>query len=267
MNDASHVIGETAQSPDLSTLRQSQSGSRRKRLRSTDKALIVASVALLMSLAALQIFAPHFGLASVVSAIVLWTVICTLIRVSIARHPHDVFGLANCITLARALTTTLLASAIPVAAQLTQFDHWLWAISITATISLCLDGLDGYIARRQSMVSDFGAQFDMEIDALLSLVIVLFLWQSDELGIWILALGLLRYLFLAAAIWLPALKAKLYPSMRRKAICVVQVAALCLMICPLLTHIQIFTVGMIAFALLMYSFAVDTLWLLGKGRG
>ena len=237
-----------------------------QRVRSTNRALFAATVVLLACLGALQIFAPHFGLASVAFALVLWAAICLLVRTSITLHPFGKFGLANHITLARALATTILASAIPVASQLTQFNHWLWAISLTATISLCLDGLDGYVARKQSLVSDMGARFDMEIDALLSLVIVLFLWQSEELGIWVLALGLMRYVFLAASVWLPALKAELFPSLRRKTVCVVQVAALCLMICPLLSHLQILTVGLIAFALLMYSFAVDTLWLLGRNK-
>ena len=71
----------------------------------------------------------------------------------------------------------------------------------------------------------------------------------------------MRYAYLTAAIWLAPLRAELYPSLRRKTICVVQVGALCLMLFPLLSSSQATAVGLMALLSLTYSFTVDVLWL------
>jgi len=134
------------------------------------------------------------------------------------------------VTTARLVSTAVLVAFVPVAADISVEARW-W-IAILATLTLCLDGLDGYIARKSRLCSAFGARFDMEIDAFLALVITLFIWQADIAGIWVLGLGVLRYLFLAAALKIKALNNPLYPSMRRKTVCVVQVGALCLMVAP-----------------------------------
>ena len=76
----------------------------------------------------------------------------------------------------------------------------------------------------------------------------------------------MRYAFLAAAFWVPALNNRLYPSMRRKVVCVIQVGALCLMLCPWLAPWQVSVVGLIAMACLIYSFATDVLWLVNNDR-
>ena len=39
------------------------------------------------------------------------------------------------------------------------------------------------------MASAFGARFDMEIDALLILVLAILAWQHDKAGAWVLAVG------------------------------------------------------------------------------
>jgi len=169
--------------------------------------------------------------------------------------------LSASLTLIRAVFATILAGFVPIAADITSLGI-LWAIAIAATVTLCMDGLDGYLARKKGLSSEFGARFDMETDALLALIITLFLWQSDKLGVWVLGLGLMRYAFLTTAIWLAPLRRDLYPSLRRKTICVVQVGALCLMLLPLLSSFQAAVVGLLALISLTYSFAVDIAWLL-----
>jgi phosphatidylglycerophosphate synthase len=66
--------------------------------------------------------------------------------------------------------------------------------AITA-IAFALDGLDGWLARRFGGVSDAGALFDMECDALLVLLAEFELWQRGLTGAWILTTGLARYLY------------------------------------------------------------------------
>ena len=50
----------------------------------------------------------------------------------------------------------------------------------------------------------FGARFDMETDA--ALLLVLSLYVARDLGLWVLAIGLARYVFLAAKVPLPWLR-------------------------------------------------------------
>ena len=105
----------------------------------------------------------------------------------------------------------------------------------------------------------------MEIDALLALVLALLIWRGGELGPWVLALGTMRYAFLAAAYRLPALRAPLFPSMRRKSVCVVQIAALCAIVSPPIAPPLSAWIGTGAALALVYSFGRDTLWLLRRG--
>ena len=220
------------------------------------------TVCIFAALACFYLFLPSFGPLSVALSIGLWIAIATLMFVKIRYHPYPQFGLANLVTTGRAATAVVLVGFVPMEATLLTSPTWMWAIAITASVALCMDGLDGYLARKNSLCSVFGARFDMETDALLGLVITLLVWQSGQAGIWVLALGLMRYAFIAASIWLAALREPLFPSLRRKIVCVIQVGALCLMLCPWLSPLQVSSIGAIALMCLVYSFAVDTIWLL-----
>jgi phosphatidylglycerophosphate synthase len=61
-----------------------------------------------------------------------------------------------------------------------------------------LDWLDGWLARLAGATSAFGAHFDMETDALVVLVVDLELFTRGRLGAWILATGVLRYLYVVS---------------------------------------------------------------------
>jgi phosphatidylglycerophosphate synthase len=55
--------------------------------------------------------------------------------------------------------------------------------------------VDGWLARRLGLASDFGEYLDKEADAFFMLVMCLLLHGSARLGIWIVVPGLLRYAF------------------------------------------------------------------------
>ena len=78
-----------------------------------------------------------------------------------------------------------------------------------AAVALALDAVDGWVARRTGTVSELGARFDMEADAFLILVLSGFV--ADSLGGWVLAIGLMRYAFVAAG-WVAALDAGRAPT-------------------------------------------------------
>src|SRR5438874_5447788 len=173
------------------------------------------------------------------------------------HHPFTRFGPANQVTTARAVVVSLIAGLVgemPLPALATGAV----AASVVATL---LDGVDGWLARRHRIASDFGARFDMEIDALLILALSVLAWQFGKAGAWVVAAGALRYLFVAAgAIW-RWLQAPLPPSRRRQTICVVQIVALTLAVVPAVPPAISAPLAGVALAALLYSFLVDTRWL------
>jgi phosphatidylglycerophosphate synthase len=229
--------------------------------------LAAATLIVCIATAALSVSA---GLGNTVALAILslWACVVILVWQGLAHHPHSRFGPANTVTTARAVATVILAGLIPVAELLSRPDMsiWLWTITICAIVTLSLDGLDGYLARKTALSSEMGARFDMEVDSLLALVIALFLWQSGELGFWILGLGIMRYAFVLASVWLTPLTGDLYPSMRRKTVCVIQLAALCAVLSPLIQPPLSIAIGIIALICLTASFTRDIRWLYTKAQ-
>lgn len=62
-------------------------------------------------------------------------------------------------------------------------------------LSVALDAVDGYLARRFNQSSVFGQYFDMEVDALFVLGMCFYYYFFQDVPIWILIPGVLRYLF------------------------------------------------------------------------
>lgn len=175
------------------------------------------------------------------------------------RPPPPGLGWANRVTLLRATLVLPVAALLVTPGSARGSLGWL-AVGL-ALVALALDGVDGAVARRTDSETRFGARFDMELDAFLILVLSGLVWTSTPLGFWVVWMGLIRYLFVAAGwLWAP-LGAELPPSFRRKAVCVVQVAALLVALVPVTPPAVAAGVCGGALALLAYSFAVDVLWL------
>ena len=85
-------------------------------------------------------------------------------------------------------------------------------------------------------------------------------------GLWILGLGLVRYVFVVAGIFVPALARPLPPSRRRSAVCVLQVAVLALILAPPLAPPLSAALAAAALAALLASFGVDIAWLARPAR-
>jgi phosphatidylglycerophosphate synthase len=172
-------------------------------------------------------------------------------------HPFDRFGSANQATTARAALVALVAAfaverPLPAVAA---------AAAATAFVGTAIDGVDGWLARRSGMSSDFGARFDLEIDALLILALAVLAWQHDKAGAWILLSGVLRYAFIAAGTIGRWLRQPLPPSRRRQTVCVIQIAGLIVALLPVVNPPFSTFVAALSLAALCYSFLVDTLWL------
>jgi len=174
------------------------------------------------------------------------------------HHPFESFGAANQVTVARGALVALLAGLI---GERTAVGLPALVTAAAVTVAV-LDGVDGWMARRQRMVSDLGARFDMETDAVFIMVLAVLAWQLDKAGAWVLVSGLLRYLFVAAGLVVSGLRRALPPSMRRKFIAVVQVVALILALAPFVPATVTPAVAAIGLCALTLSFLVDVVWLL-----
>lgn len=185
-----------------------------------------------------------------------------------AHAPHRRFGAANAVTVARAAIVALLLGVWGETAFLgvTPGIAMRWTLATLALAAMISDGLDGWLARRTRLASDFGARFDMETDALLVLALALLAFATRQAGSFVLLSGALRYLFVAAGWVVPALAAPLPPSQRRKTICVVQTACLALALVPIVPPPAGQAVCAAGLALLLYSFAFDCAGAL-SGRG
>jgi phosphatidylglycerophosphate synthase len=180
-----------------------------------------------------------------------------------ARHLDRAdFGAANGVTLLRLALTAMLCALLLAPAE----TAVLWLCIAVATVALLLDGLDGTLARRFAMSSRFGARFDMEVDALLICVLALLAWHFERAGVWVLTAGLLRYVFVAAALVLPWMRVALPPSLRRKTICIVQSTTLLICMGPIVPSELAPWIAAVGVGLLAWSFAVDVLWLHARYR-
>lgn len=225
---------------------------------STPAASVAFQLAILAAVSILAGARLELGAAYPVKALAGFAFTGAIVIVLARRHlAAQSFGAANQITLGRAALTALLIGlfgepAAPVLA-------WT-ALAVAIAVSI-LDGVDGAVARRRGQVSRFGARFDMEIDALLILVLAVLAMQFGKAGTWVLAAGLLRYAFVAAGAVLPWLAAPLPPRRRRQVVCVVQIVSLIVCLAPVIPTPWSAIAAALGIGALTWSFAVDLVWL------
>ena len=185
-----------------------------------------------------------------------------VVRVAGGQHPYPRFGSANAVTAIRAILAALVAGLIgqPAAPALAWF-----AIGITVFAAM-LDGLDGWLARRTRMTSEFGARLDMETDALLILVLSVLVWQHGKAGVWVLLCGLMRYGFVAAGWLLPWLARPLRSTSRGKTVAVGQLFGLGVALAPTVPAPHAASVAALTLAALVWPFSIDVRWLSRQGR-
>ena len=125
-------------------------------------------------------------------------------------------------------------------------------------MALVLDLVDGKVARRTATASALGARFDMEIDAFL--ILVLSVYVAPSLGAWVLAIGLMRYAYLAATWALGWLRGPLPPRYWRKVVAAVQGIVLTVASAGVLPPALMVAAVALALALLIESFGRDVWW-------
>lgn len=172
-------------------------------------------------------------------------------------HPFPHFGPANRVTTLRAALVSLVGGFVG-APETAIVATTAAGIALLVTV---LDGVDGYLARRTGMASAFGARFDMEVDALLILILSLLAWTHGKAPAWVVWSGVLRYLFVFAG-WVAGwMRATLPASRRRQTVCVLQVVGLIAVVLPPVQPPLSTRLAAAALAGLVYSFMVDAWWL------
>jgi phosphatidylglycerophosphate synthase len=176
-----------------------------------------------------------------------------------ARHGHPFrrFGPANVLTTIRLAGVALVAACIGEATT----SGVALGIAGASTLLAVFDGVDGWLARRSGLTSAFGARFDMEVDALLVMILSLLIWQYGKAPWWIVFAGLLRYVFVVSGwIW-PRMRAPLFPSLRRRVICVLQIVGLSVVMLPALVPPASAWLAALLLLALIASFLTDTVFL------
>ncbi|WP_251978603.1 CDP-alcohol phosphatidyltransferase family protein [Salinicola avicenniae] len=167
-------------------------------------------------------------------------------------------GWANRVTLLRAVLIAVIAGLIAFPAFMQRHSE---GIAALALLALSLDGIDGWVARRTGSASAFGARFDMELDAFFILVLSAAVVALDKVGSWALLIGLARYAFVGAGIYLPWLHRDLPLSYFRKTVCVWQVTTLLICLLPIVSASLASSLAAFSLLLLVVSFGRDVRWL------
>lgn len=130
------------------------------------------------------------------------------------------------------------------------------ALVVLSLVALALDAVDGPVARRTGTASALGARFDMETDA--ALLLVLSVHVAAVTGAWwVVALGLLRYLYAGAARVLPWLDGELPVRRSAKVVAAVQGVVLIVAAAGVLPAAVERAALMTALAALLWSFGMS----------
>lgn len=171
-----------------------------------------------------------------------------LLRRAMQRHRRTDLGPADRVTLARNVLVGGITALVAEHAGTTEP-----IVVVLGVVALLGDLLDGRVARRTGSVSALGARMDMEVDAFL--LLVLSVHVALALGPWVLVIGALRYLFVAASWALPRLRGELPPSRARKVVAAMQGIALVVAASGLVVHARVLVA--LALVALVWSFARD----------
>jgi phosphatidylglycerophosphate synthase len=172
------------------------------------------------------------------------------------RDPAARLGPAGWVTLTRA---TLAVGVAALAVDSFERDVPVATLVALASVALALDFVDGWVARRTKTASALGARLDGEVDAFL--ILALSVEVSRSAGVWVLAIGVARYAFLAAGWPFGWMRAPLPRRGWRKVVTAIQGITLTIAAAGVVPTAVNRAVLVVALALLAESFGRDVWWL------
>src|SRR5262245_21035938 len=172
------------------------------------------------------------------------------------RNAAARLGPADCVTLFRA---TLAVGVAALTAD-SLGDHARVPTLVTlASVALALDLVDGWLARRTRTTSALGAWLDGEVDAFL--ILALSVEVAGSVGVWVIAMGAARYVFLAAGWPCPWMRMQLPRRDWRKVVTATAGITLTVAAAQILPSSLNRGMLLVALALLAESFGRDVWWL------
>lgn len=178
---------------------------------------------------------------------------------ALARRRRSVIGAADWVTLTRMV---LVGGVVALGADYPSTPTA--PLVVLVALALSLDALDGAVARRTGTASEFGARFDMEVDAFL--ILALSVLASTLLGPWVIVIGVARYAFVVAS-WSAAwMRRPLPPRFWRKVVAATQGVVLLVVISEALPVPVSAVLAAGALGLLLESFGHDVVWLWRRRR-
>jgi phosphatidylglycerophosphate synthase len=233
------------------------------------RSVITRSLGLAMAATPIPVLWGAVGAGAALSGLLLFAALLMGVERGLAGyHPHPRLGIANRITLVRAGIACLIATRAIDPDPLGAPERWL--LAAIALAALLLDGADGWAARRERLASAFGARFDMEVDAFAILVLATTVAKAAAVPYWVLAIGAMRYLYVAAGWVVPLLQRPLpacwLADQRRKTVAVIQSVALIIALAPATAPGWAASCCAVALGLLGFSFAADVALLLSPAR-
>ena len=165
-------------------------------------------------------------------------------------------GPADLVTLSRGLLGCGVA-ALAVESLLGRPDTA--AVLLLAVPALVLDAVDGWVARRTGTITAFGGRFDGEVDAFL--ILALSVYVAPAVGWWVLAAGLVRYVFAVAGWVLPWMRGRLEYRYWRKVVTAAVGIVLAVAAADVLPHGVTVAAVVGGLLLLAESFGRDVWWL------
>jgi phosphatidylglycerophosphate synthase len=215
-------------------------------------------VVLLVGLWAGAGLGPVGWLAGTAYSVALWAFLAAAVR----RAGTITLGPADLVTLLRAGLVGGVTALV--ADGLSNGDAPIAPLVVIAATALVLDAVDGKVARRTGTVSALGARFDMEVDAFL--VLVLSVHVAVLVGPWVLAIGLMRYVFVAVSWSAPWMRAALPTRHSAKTVAALQGIALVVATGEVLPFPLAVTLVAGALVLLGWSFGESVVWLWRHSR-
>lgn len=209
---------------------------------------LLGVVALLVALTATT----HVGAAGWAAGTAVGAGVAILLSRSMARHGSRALGPADRVTLVRAVGVAGVAALTVDLYVAGPSAEGRAALVALATAALLLDLVDGRVARRTGTASALGARFDMEVDALLLLVLSVAVARS--VGPWVLAIGAARYLLLAARTLVPRLRGEAPPRPWCRVVAAVQGVTLTVAVAEVLPEPVVAVMLLAGLALLAESF-------------
>lgn len=186
---------------------------------------VAAQLALIIGLAPATGAGPVALAAGLTATVALLVLVATGFRaVAPDAAGRVTLGPADVVTLARAVlvatVTALVVDGLATGTGGIAGGAVGWTVVGLSGVALLLDGVDGQVARRTGTSTAAGARFDMEVDAVL--LLVLSVHVAAVLGPWVAVIGLMRYAFVAAGWVAPWLRGSLPPSYVAKTIAAAQ---------------------------------------------